>query len=301
MANTLHRGVPQEHLNSLGFSLKQLTLIRSFCERISENPRTSLSRFHKQSHYARKQTTIDIIDKALQKKIIIGPFLYCNNNIEVELIDNLKNPIKYWTEHKDDPGINLCLALRGDWSYVCFRKGANMLEYTSTPLPSYPALCKIEDIHFEEKGTLPRDPYPRGWEDREWQVYEAMGEPRRKTYRELEKELGLSMFTVRECYLKILKQCKTLVGFFPNSFEGYQYSLLTFRTEFEIGLEKALSRLDRTIYLYKYNGLIILHMQVDPGAKEYNKAIARFEELEEWGMIHDLRVSIPIRWKNVYY
>lgn len=291
----------KEYYNIPGFSPKQLILIRNFCARVSEKPRLSLARFHKESPYTRKKTTMDIIYKAFQKRVIIGPYLFCNSNIEVELIDDLKNPVNYWKKHREDPGINLCLALKGDWSYICFKMGASMLEYTSTPLPSYPALCRIEDIHFEEKGELPRDPYPHGWDKREWDVYNAMGEARKKTYRELEKELGLSMFTIRECYLKILKQCKTLVCFFPNSFEGYQYVLLTFRTEFEVGLEKALSKLDRTIYLYKSSGLIILHMQIDPGAQEYNKAIAHFQELEEAGIIHDLRVSIPIKWKNIYY
>lgn len=175
-----------------------------------------------------------------------------------------------------------------------------MLEFTNTPLPSYPALCKIENIHFEEKGVLPRDKYPHGWNENDWMVYNAMREPRKKTYRELEKELGLSMFTIRKSYLEILKQCKTLVCFFPYSFEGYQYVLLTFKTKYEIGVEKALSRLDRTTYLYKYGELIILHLQVDPGAQEYNRATARFGELEEMGIIHDLRVSVPNKWKNIH-
>lgn len=292
--------MPKED-NSLGFSLEQLTLIRNFCARLYKKPRFPPSRFHKESPYSRKQTTTSIIHKAFQKRVIIGPYLYCNSNIEVELISDLENPLKYWEDHKDNPGVNMCLALEGDWSYICFKKGASMLEYASTPLPSYPRFCKIDNIYFEEKGELPRDLYPHGWDEREWEVYNAMGEPRKRTYRELEKELGMSMFTVREYYLRILKQCKTLVCFFPKSFEGYQYVLFTFKTKYEIGLEKALSKLDRTTYLYKFNGLIILQMQVDPGAQEYNKTTARFGELKEMGIIHDLRVSVPIGWKNIYY
>lgn len=295
------KSVPKEHYNLLGFSPKQLTLIRNFCVRVSDRPRLPLSRFHKESPYSRKQTTIEIINKAYRNKVITGPYLYCNSNIEVELIKDLKNPLKYWEEHKDNPGVNFCLALKGDWSYICFKKGASMLEYVSTPLPSFPAHCRVEDIYFEEKGALKRDPYPHGWDEQEWKVYDAMSDVRRKTYRELGKELGMSMFVVRECYLKILEQCKTLVSFFPIGFENYQYVLLTFKTEYEVGLEKALSKLDRTTYLYKYDGLIVLHLQVDPGAQEYNKVTARFEELDETGIINDLHVSIPNRWKNIYY
>ncbi len=283
-----------------GFTLEQLTLIRNFCVRLSEKPRLPISRFHSESPYLRKQTTTNIINEAFEKRVIAGPYLYCNSNIEVELIDNLRNPLKYWQEHKEDPGVNFCLALRGDWSYICFKKGASMLEFTDTPLPSYPALCKIENIYFEEEGALPQDEYPHGWDDDDWVVYSAMREARKKTYRELEKELGLSMFTIRKHYLRILEQCKVLVCFFPHRFEGYQYVLLTFKTKYEVGLRKALSKLDRSTYLYKYDGLIILHLQVDPGAQEYNRATARFGELEEMGIIHDLRVSIPSRWKNIH-
>ena len=64
-------------------------------------------------------------------------------------------------------------------------------------------------------------------------------------------------------------------AFFPSLVKGYQYVLLTFKTEYEVGLEKALSKLDRTTYFYKYNGLIILQLQVDPGAQEYNRANPR--------------------------
>lgn len=85
-----------------------------------------------------------------------------------------------------------------------------MLEYTNTPLPSYPALCRVENIYFEEEEALPRDPYPHGWKEREWKVYNAMIDARRKTYRELAKESY-----VREYYLRILEQFKTLVCFFP--------------------------------------------------------------------------------------
>lgn len=88
--------------------------------------------------------------------------------------------------------------------------------------------------------------------------------------------------------------------FFPIGFENYQYVLLTFKTKYEVGLEKALSKLDRTTYLYKYNELIVLQLQVDPTGQEYNKVAARFEELEEMGIIHDLSVSIPIGWKNIH-
>ena len=275
-------------------------LIRNFCAKLSEKPRFPPSRFHNDSPYSRKQTTISIINNAFEKRVVIGPYLYCNSNIEVELIDNLEKPIEYWKEHKDDPGVNFCLALRGDWSYICFKKGASMLDYADTPLPSYPALCRIENIYFEEEGALPRDKYPHGWDEDDWMVYYAMIGAREKTYRELEKELGFSMLTIRKHYLKILKQCKTLVCFFPDSFEGYQYALLTFRTKYEIGLKKALSKLDRTTYLYKYNGLIILQIQIDPGPQKYNSATARFGELEEMGIIHDLRVSVPNRWKNIH-
>ena len=84
------------------------------------------------------------------------------------------------------------------------------------------------------------------------------------------------------------------------SYEGYQYVFLTFKTEYETGLLNALKKLDRTSYLYKYRDMIILIAFLLPEPLSYNSAVDKFKELEEVGIIHDLRVSIPREWHNTF-
>ena len=93
---------------------------------------------------------------------------------------------------------------------------------------------------------------------------------------------------------------KVLTCFFPNGFYDYQSVLLTFKTKYEVGLEKALSELDRSSYLYKYDSTIILLIFIDRDTQVYNKITKRFGELEEMGIIHDLRVSIPNTYDSIY-
>lgn len=287
--------------NIVGFTDKQLKLILNYCRATVDNPRIPYNKFHsKYSSYSRKQSTAGLINKAYEKTVITGPFLYCSNNLEVVLLDDIKNPLRYWREHKDNPDIPFSMALQGDWDYIAFKKGANTLEYTETPIPFYPALYNLEDIYFEEKGELERDNYPHGWDEMDWKTYDAMRVPRKKSYQAVGEELGVSAFAVREHYLKILKQVKTLVCFFPIGFYNYQYSIVTFNTKYETGLRKALKKIDRTVYLYKSEGRIILHMQVDPEPAAINKVTAHFKELEENGIIHNFRASIPMEWKNIY-
>lgn len=86
--------------------------------------------------------------------------------------------------------------------------------------------------------------------------------------------------------------CKSLVAFFPRGYSGYARLLVTFKTKYETGLKESLEKLDRSSYLWKFNDTIILILFVD----DYNGTCEQFNVLEEIGMIHDLRVSIPIRY-----
>ena len=287
--------------NVVGFTDKQLKLILNYCRATLDNPKIPYNKFHsKYSFYTRKQSTADLINKAYEKTVITGPFLYCSSNLEVVLSDDIKSPLKHWREHKDNPDIPFSMALQGDWDYIAFKRGANTLDYTGTPIPSYPARCKLDDIYFEEEGELERDNYPHGWDEIDWNVYETMRKAREESYQTIGEKLGISIFAVRERYLKILNQVKTLICFFPIGFHNFQYSIVTFSTKYEVGLRKALKKVDRTVYLYKSEGRIILHMQIDPGPAAINRVTARFKELEESGIIHDLRASIPMKWKNLY-
>lgn len=146
------------------------------------------------------------------------------------------------------------------------------------------------------KGTLPRDPYPRSWDDIDWKIYDLLSYPRNKKYVEVGQELGVSWDTVKYHFKKVLDQCKIITTFFPLSYYGYNYKFFTFKSDYEIGFINALRSLDRTSYLYKFNDILGLILFIPPKPQEINKTENKFKELEENGVIDDLRVATPIRY-----
>lgn len=87
----------------------------------------------------------------------------------------------------------------------------------------------------------------------------------------------------------------------PLGYYGYEHLFITFKTEYEIGLAHALRGLDHSPYIEKYNDTILLTLFVPPGPLSPNRASGRFQDLEEMGIIHDLRVSIPTKWWKPNY
>jgi len=106
------------------------------------------------------------------------------------------------------------------------------------------------------------------------------------------------VLTTREYYIEILKQCKIITNFFPLGRKQYNPSLVTLKTDYEIGLVKGLKTLNRTTYLYKTNNTIILYLFISPLPKEQNHFADRFHRIEEMGLISDLHISTPYRWKS---
>ncbi len=149
---------------------------------------------------------------------------------------------------------------------------------------------------FDEEGKIESDPSPKEWDELDWAVYETFGYPREISFVRAGQILDVPWTTVKYRYERILQQCRVLNCFFPLGHAGYHYIVLTFGTKYETGLVRALQRIDRTTYIYKFRGTILLILFLLPHPLSYNKAGDRFKELEEMGIIHDLRVSIPIRW-----
>lgn len=264
------------------------------------DPRVKYSQFHRKYHpYSREQSTVDLINAAYTHEVITGPVLYANVGIEVKLMDSIDDPLGYLKECKKDKKTTLAYALHGDWSFIHFKYGASMLKFTDSILPhSYPSSGKyIEDIEIEEqKGNLPEDPYPHGWSDEHWDIYNALRMPRSLTFRGVGKKVGLSWQSVKKYFYEVLKQCKVLSCFFPLGKEGYSYQLVTFKTDYEIGLMKALKKLNRTTYVYKTNEIVILVLCLIPRPKDFNISTNKFKEIEEEGFIHDLHVCTPRKW-----
>jgi hypothetical protein len=283
--------------NIAGFTQKQLELLLKYCIATRNSPKISCNEFHRQySHYSRKQSTLDLLIKAYDREVIAGPLIYANVGIEVEILDDVENHRKLLEESDNDPNIRLAYALCGgvQKSFIRFKRGASTLSFYENVIPSfYSDNNSIKEILFEEKGKLPRDPYPHGWTEKHWALYENFRFPRRKTFRDLGKELDLAWDTANKYYKEILGQCKVCTSFFPIGRTNYSFQIVIFETEYEVGVLKALKRLNHTSYLYKFDSTIILGLFLRPYPGAYQKSADRFTYLEEIGMIHRLRVSIP--------
>ena len=110
------------------------------------------------------------------------------------------------------------------------------------------------------------------------------------SYWEVSQSLEGSWQTVKRHYKKILKDCKVWAAFYPHGYRYYSQALLTFKTEYEVGLREELSMLDRSSFLFKFDNTLILHLFYDNSIQHY-----AFSRLKKEGKIHDLHVSIPVR------
>ncbi len=286
-------------MEELRFTSKHYNLLLDYCKAMKIDPRMSYAQFHKKySYYDRRQSTIDLINKAYRKKVVIGPDLYANVGIEIEFFEDLNDPLAFLDKCEKDNETTLAFALHGDWSFIRFKYGASMLEFTDSILPySYSENnFFIENISFDEKGKLPRDPYPHRWSDDHWEIYRLMRKPREVKIKNVLKYVEISWETVVKYFYEVCEQCKVISCFFPLGRKGYSLQLVTFKTDYEIGLINALKRLNRTTFVYKANGTIILCLNLIPRPFDFNISTKKFFDLEEKGYIRDLHVCTPIDW-----
>lgn len=259
---------------------------------MEKDPRITLKRFHKEhSLYKAPNATARAFHTAIDKKIISKPELYCNCGFAVKLHKNNDNQLEVLHELSNNPRITYAVALCGDYSLITFELGASDLKYADRITPTFPARNKVENLVPVDVGRIECDPYPHGWDDIDWEVYYLMKDPS-KSFSKAAENSDLSWITVKKHYCKIIKDCRVHTSFFPKGYGGYSRAFLTFKTKYEIGFINALQKIDRTTYLWKVRDLIILILFVD----HYNKSIKRFKQLEEVGLIHDLKVSIPTRY-----
>ncbi len=261
-----------------------------------ENPRISITDFFLlQNAYESDNALRWLINDAFNMGIISKPEIFCNTGVSVEFLDTCTNQLKLLKECKEDPKTTYAIALCGAWSFVRVRKGASDLRFADRVIPTYPSETTPQEISFNKKGKLENDPYPHGWDEIDWEVYYIMKDPT-ISYTEAIKRSknegsGLSRKTIKSHFKKILKDCKLQMNFFPRGYKGYEQIFFTFRTEYEVGLHKALKKLDRTSFLWKVQDFIALNLFVE----RYCATVRHFKELEENGLIRDLKVSIPNR------
>lgn len=287
-----------------GFKEKHLKILLNYCKMTKIDPRIKYTQFHRKYHpYFREQSTMDLINAAYAQEVIIGPTLYANIGIEVNLMNDVDDPLGYLEECRKNKKTTLAYALHGDWSFIHFKYGANMLKFADSILPhSYSNSGKhIENIVIEEKKRkLPEDPYPHGWSDEHWDTYRVLRKPRAVSFVDVGKKVGLSWDSVKKYYYEILKQCKVHSCFFPLGKDGYSHQIVTFETEYEVSLFEALKNLNRTTYIYKTKEIIILILFLIPRPFDFNISTNLFKELEEKGYIQDLHVCTPRKWHYTF-
>jgi len=280
-------------------SNERTELLYLFHLKFIENPRIKYSQLHRlQTFYKAENSTIELIHAAFNRKIILSPILYCNSGIDVELRlkDEIEDQIGHLESLRNNPDVTRAVALFGEHSFLCFRKGASILKYAEAVKPTMNSSFKIKDLELKQKGKLPSDPYPRGWDELDWKIYDLMRDPRIpfpkiSGHLQAEDEFSVSWKTVSAHYEKIVKDCKSWVGFFPRGMDNYSQTFLTFRTDYEKDLRNELQKLDRSTYIYKMGKMIILNLFLD------NNIDHRvFVELKKKGLIHDLRVSMPVHF-----
>lgn len=277
------------------FSPSQLEAIYSFMLIFNENPRISIKKLHKRgSPYAAIASTAELLKRAQDNLVFVGPRLFVNAHLDVEIIKieelSMFDSINIWNTIASDPKVRYAILLAGAHTLLIFRRGATLLTYAEAIKPTFPSSKTIYDIQPHVKGSLEKDPYPHNWNELDWKIYEYAKFPLIPLLT-IGQKLDISWHTVKEHYKKIAKDCKTWHSFFPKGMMNYYHAFLTFQTDYEIGIKKELKKLDRTSFLYKTEDTLILYLLLDDQIQ-----VNKFLELEKNGIIHELRVSSPIQW-----
>ncbi|MBU7012808.1 MAG: AsnC family protein [Theionarchaea archaeon] len=274
---------------------RRLKAIYEFGMLLKEKPRIEITKFHREySPYESENATYELIQKGFDEEYLLPPQLYCNQGIEVELIKNHRNPLRLYEEKLHEKNTIYAMSLHGDFSLLCFKKGASLLDYMNVIYPDFAGIEDVRNLEILEKGKLSVDSYPMLWDELDQKVYAFMKRNPRKSFGKIAGEIGVSWVTVRNRFQKILKSCKIFTSFFPQTYSGYNHVLLCFHTKYEIGFEIALKRLNRSSYLYKFNRKLIIILFVN----NFNSAVLKFKQLEKEKIIKDLKVSIPIIYKK---
>jgi len=292
-------------------SLSQLNSLYAFVTVIYRNPRISVRELHNSfSHYKNRDSTRKLLKKAYDNNIIMGPKIWCNTGFDVEIYKDLDDPLSFLEQNSKRPEITHINAFIGDISAICFKKGASVLQHAETIIPTFPAKKTIDEIQIEEKGILPSDEYPKGWDEIDWKVYKAMRVPRVPYWR-VAKKVEDSLYgeerretppwqTVKRRFLRIVRDCKTWISFFPKGYDNYHQAYLLFKTDYEISFRDELRNVDRTSIIYKFDDNLLLHLFLDETLKKLHKCYRKFYKLKKEGIIHDLHVLIPMEWYSSF-
>lgn len=235
-----------------------------------------------------------LIDAAFREKVLMGPYLYCNQGVRATLFLNEER--RQGEEKVKESSTILGIPFLGFYSYVVFsRDDDSNLQYAELTKPSFPGKATLEQPLTDEREfftrnggqKLGRDPIP-GWDDFDWKVFHAMRNPRH-SFLTVARELQVSWKVVKERFEKIVQECKVFMGFFPSGYSKYERLLLAFETDYESQMREWFCRLDRSSYLFKVDDTLIVYLFTT----RVNVACLKFCEMEEIGIIRNFRVSFP--------
>lgn len=264
-------------------------ILYRFFSLYQERARVKLSTFHKsQDRYKNPTSTAKLLTRAKRNRIIIGPSIFCNFGVEIDLLKNVKDPYGLFLKLRKAPTVTSLVTFLGEHSLLLFRLGASMLKYAEPVRPTYPSKFRVRDLEPKEVGQLTPDKFPSSWDDLDWDIYNSMRNPN-VSFPGVAGELGVTWKTVRERFYRMLNECKIWTEFFPRGKPAYSQVFLTFKTDFEVDLRNQLQKLNRTSILYKVGDTILLTLYLLNNLEMYS-----FLKLEKKGLIRDLEVSIPV-------
>ena len=256
-------------------------------------------KFHRKCKpYKKRQSTSDLLYKAIKREVIRRPKLLCLPDIDVHFVKYNGLPrIDLYEEKSKDPNVTYVMALMGAFSLIYFQYGTGTLKYVKCVTPSYPSSFKFRDIDptIHSKGKLESMKKPTNWSDFHWKIYEARNDPQRSSVK-IGKELNVDCSTVLDKYYEILKDCEIWIPFFPNGIANYTPYVFTLKSEYEQGILEELKKLDRSSYVYKADNTLILTLFF-----KRELEVDSFLKMEKKGIVHNMRVSNPIHYSNVFY
>jgi hypothetical protein len=263
---------------------------------LSKNPRITTKKLFKTVKsvcgFKGIQSAKNAVNTSFNNNTVVGPYLYCNSGFRITLSDEPKRPPTQ------------CIFLVAGYSYLQITPHTNgNLTYAELVRPSFPAKVTLEDSFtpdpffttcFQTPGALPVDGTPH-WDAPDWDIYAALQNPRQSLVT-VGKRLDISWKEVKTRFTNIVKDCKVVTGFFPLGYSNYSPLLLSMTSKYETGLRNWLSGLDRSSWLLKADDTLILYLYIT----SLNEPCVTFYELEQLGVIDNIRVAIPISGTTLF-
>lgn len=265
----------------------QYLLYRSFLE----NPRITLKELSRTytsvRALKRTQSAQPIVDESFKKGVFLGPYLYISSGVQIKL-SRKKGKV-------NETGISLV----GAYSHLHISNSRGNLQYARCVAPSFPAKVVLEssldenlneefDTCFSAHSRITPDTNPL-WDELDWNLYRVMRNLR-QDFLTVSRKLNISREEVKKRFGKVVKDCRIAMGFFPQGYLTYSPLLLSMKTDCETGMEKWLSALDRSSWLFKIDDVLMVYLF----STHVNLTCLKFLEMQHVGIIRNVRVSIPL-------